>query len=77
MAHLKKTIIDLFSVKLCGFGCANHPAAPGSNPKQTMYTFFNFYCCNCYCNEKMKKINEKEAGIGPFKKNKKFKRFLA
>ena len=41
---------------------------PGSNPKHTIYTFFNLFYWNC--NEKITKINKKR--IGPFfKKNKK------
>ena len=26
---------------LCGFICVYHPVAPGSNPKHTIYAFFN------------------------------------
>ena len=39
------------------FSCAYHPAAPGSNPNHTIYTFFNLYYWNC--NEKRTKINKK------------------
>ena len=47
--------------QLRGFICAYHPAAPGSIPKHSIYTFFNLYREN---NEN----KLKEAGIGPFKK---------
>ena len=51
---------------LLGIICAYHPAAMGSNPKHTIYAFFNWYYWNC--NEKRTKIKEKEVGIGPFLK---------
>ena len=36
----------------------------------TGWTFFTYYCCtNCNFCLKRPKINEKEAGLGPFKKN--------
>ena len=41
-------------------------AAVSSNPKHTIYAFFNLYYWNY--NEKRTKIKQKEAGIGPFKK---------
>ena len=59
MAHLPK------KTQLRGFVCAYHPAATGSNPKHTIYTFFNLYCD---CNEKKNENKQKEAGIGPFLK---------
>ena len=31
---------------LCGFVCAYHPAAPGSNPKHAIFAFFTLYECN-------------------------------
>ena len=37
--HFK--IVNYHSTVLRGFICAYHPAAPGSNPKHTIYTFFN------------------------------------
>ena len=44
----------------------------GSNPEHTIYAFFNLYGghlnlnSNCYWNEKRTKINDKDAGIGPY-----------
>ena len=49
-----------------GFVCTFHPAAPGSSPTTHHLPFFNLYL-NCVM-LKRRKINEKEAGIGPFKK---------
>ena len=49
-----------------GFICAYHLAAPGSNPKHTIYTFFNLYYWNC--DEKRTKINKKRPGLAHFKK---------
>ena len=50
--------------QLSGFICAYHPAAPGSNPKHTIYAFFNLYR---NCNEKRTKI-KKRPGLPIFKK---------
>ena len=33
---------------LRGFICAYHPAAPGSNPKHTIYAFFQFVLDMCW-----------------------------
>ena len=47
--------------------CLRLPSCgPGSNPEHTIYAYFNLYFWNC--DEKRTKINEKEAGIGPFLK---------
>ena len=35
---------DYGPLLLRGFVCAYDPAAPGSNPKQTIYAFFNLFC---------------------------------
>ena len=58
--------IEKTETKLCGFICAYHPAALGSNPKHTIYTFFNLYYWNC--DEKRTKINKKRPGLAHFKK---------
>ena len=47
--------------------CAYHPAAQCSNPKHTIYAFFNLYYWNC--NEIRTKITKREAGIGPLLQN--------
>ena len=52
-------------VALC-FVCAYHSAAPGSNPKHTIYAFFNLYYWNCI--EKITKINKKRPGLAHFLK---------
>ena len=49
--------------KIRGFVCAYHPAAPGSNPKHTIYAFFNLYW---NCNENRTKINKKRPGLAHF-----------
>ena len=36
-----KTLTVGVPPKLSGFVCAFHPATPGSNPKHTIYAFFN------------------------------------
>ena len=43
---------------------------PGSNPKHTTYIFLNLcnWNCNWYLDEEIRKINENEAGIGPYLK---------
>ena len=48
---------------LCGMVRAYHPVAVDSNPKHTIYAFFNLYYLNC--NEKRTK-KQKEAGNGLF-----------
>ena len=48
---------------LRGFVCAYHPAAPGLDPKHTIYAFFNLYW---NCNEKRTKINKKRPGLAHF-----------
>ena len=50
--------------KLRGFICAYHPAAPGSNPKHTIYAFFNLYYWNCI--KKITKVNKKRPGLAHF-----------
>ena len=40
---LEKVFALTSSSKLFGFVCAYHPAARGSNPKHTIYAFFNLY----------------------------------
>ena len=44
------------------------PAAPGSSLKHTLYVFIIYRICDI-CRVKRTKINEKEAGNGPFKKD--------
>ena len=50
--------------KNSGFVCVYHPAAPCSNPKHTIYAFFNLYYWNW--NEKRTKINKKRPGLAHF-----------
>ena len=44
-------------------GMAFHPAALGSSPKHTIYSFINWLG---FCRVEKTKINKKEAGIGRF-----------
>ena len=52
------------------------PKVVGSNPSARYWmdmTFFTLICCRkCIVCLKRPKINEKEAGVGPFKKKKLF-----
>ena len=41
IAFFNTKIVNI--TKLVAPVCAYHPAAPGSNPKHTIYTFFNLY----------------------------------
>ena len=43
-----------------------HPATTGSNPKHTIYAFFDSYYWNC--NEKKTKINKKSPALAQLKK---------
>ena len=59
--------------QLRGFVCAYQPAAPGSNPKQTIYAFFNFILLKLKLYMKLllqrekDENKQKEAGIGLLK----------
>ena len=51
--------------------CAFHPAAPGSSPKHTIYSFIILsqnLCHICLYIVKRRKTKQKEAGICPLKK---------
>ena len=50
---------------LSGFVCAYHPAAPGSSPKHSIYTF-SFIEFVQYLSCEKKENKQKEAGFGPF-----------
>ena len=54
--------------QLRGFVCAYYPAAPRLNPKETIYDFFNLYCCNCYFKEKRRKYSKRGWDWPIFKK---------
>ena len=55
-----------FKWLLRGYVCVYHPAAAGSNPKHTIYAFFNLYYWNCI--EEIMKINKKRQGLAQIKK---------
>ena len=53
---------DRWPPQLRGFVCAYHPTAPGSNPKHTIYAFFNL---DWDCGGKRKKIKQKRVRDWP------------
>ena len=61
---VRKTLYGVLP-KLGGFVCAFHPAAPGSSPKQTIYTFINLL-------NSVRRKNKKRPGLGRLKKEKHF-----